>query len=266
MLLPRGEVVDWDRWQTVSRAHFMRVAPQYDAGRAFERGEFWAKEIASQIPVCEKDWLLDLGCGTGLFAHAFNQVLGCQVVGLDLSAVMLEQARAKAFANNHWAQGRGETLSFRAESFQAIFLSQVWHHLEDSASAAREFRRVLKPGGGLFIKTYSHSQLRGRWDLTTVFPELLPFMLDIYPDVPELSALLYHAEFKRVAHKSFCKNELLRPSTLLHVAENSLWSMFAYLSEPGRARGIAYLKQLIADTNDAPIPSAEVHLLVCAEK
>jgi ubiquinone/menaquinone biosynthesis C-methylase UbiE len=176
------------------------------------------------------------------------------------------EAQAQTDSTARWAQGRSEELCFRAATFQAIFLSQVWHHLENSAQAACEFQRVLKPGGGLFIKTYSHAQLRERWDLTAVFPELLPFMLGIYPDTPELTSLLCDTGFKRVWHKSYRKDENLRPSALLHVAEEKLWSMFAYLSEEGRARGIAYLRRLIAETSDAPIPSAEVHLLVCAEK
>ncbi len=266
MLQHHGDMVDWQKWYRVSHAHFSCVAPRYDSGREFERGAFWAREIARAIRVREDDAVLDAGCGTGLFARAFAQTLRCQVVGLDLSAAMLAQASAQTVSGCDWVQGRSEALCFRAGSFQAIFLSQVWHHLEDRAGAAREFYRVLKPGGGLFIKTYSHAQLRGRWDLTCVFPELLPFMLAIYPDTPELMAMLRGAGFRHVRPKYYCRDDTLRPSDLLQVAEGKLWSMFAYLGEEGRARGMAYLRRLIAETGDAPVPSPEVHLLVCAEK
>ncbi len=262
---PPGDPVDWERWHRVSRAHFANVAPQYDAGRAFEQGAFWAQEIACQIEVHNGDWLLDVGAGTGLFARAFAQAFGCNVVGLDLSPAMLAEAQAKAMGGSHWLQGRSEELCFRSGVFQVIFLSQVWHHLEDRARAAREFYRVLQSGGGLFVKTFSHAQLRERWDLTAVFPELLPFMLGIYPDAPELMGMLRDTGFK-VSQKSYRKNQDLRPSALLQVAEGRLWSMFAYLSDEGRARGLAYLRHFISKTGDAPIPSPEVHLLVCAEK
>ncbi len=258
-------MIDWERWHRVSHTHFAHVAAQYENGREFEQGAFWAREITREVHLDKDEWLLDAGCGTGLFARAFAETLPCRVIGLDPSGAMLAEAQAKT-SGHCWTQGRSEDLGFREDAFQVIFLSQVWHHLEDSKRAALEFYRVLKPGGGLFVKTYSHAQLCERWDLTTVFPELLPFMLAIYPDVPELTAILHEAGFGRVWQKSYRKDEALRPSALLHVAEGRLWSMFAYLSEEGRVRGITYLRRLIADTDDAPVPSAEVHLLVCAEK
>lgn len=261
-----GDPVDRTKWQRVSRAHFQRVSQQYNTGREFEQGTFWAQEIASQVTLSENDWLLDIGCGTGLFTIPFARVLPCRVVGLDLSAAMLAEAKSNAAHGNHWLQGGAERLSFGANVFRAVFLSQVWHHLENSGQAACEFYRVLKPGGKLFIKTFSHAQLCARWDLTTVFPELLPFMLGIYPDTLELAALLHAAGFGRVSHQCYHKDEDLKPSELLYIAQAKLWSMFAYLEEAGRARGMAYLRRLIDETNDAPVPSAELHLLVCAEK
>ena len=68
--------------------------------------------------------------------------------------------------------------------------SQVWHHLQIRNQAAGEFFRCLKSGGGLFIKTYSHAQIQSRYDLQFLFPELMPLMLSIYPDVPDYRNLL----------------------------------------------------------------------------
>lgn len=255
------------KWQQISSQHFRQVAEEYDAGRAFERGSFWAKEIAAQVPLSSEDWLLDLGCGTGLFSLPFAELLPCTIVGVDLSRAMLEAAMAKTNGTvAHWLQGPGEALPFPDNSFQAIFLSQVWHHLSDEAIAAAEFHRILKPGGGLFVKTYAHEQLHTRWDLTTVFPELLPFMLNIYPDIPDFNNLLSQIGFDKVNHKTFQKQDTLRPSELLKVAEGRLWSMFSYLSEEGHRAGIDHLQQLIIEKDDAPMPYDEMHLLVFAQK
>ncbi len=253
------------QWRRISQAHFARVAPGYDAGRTFEQGEFWARELATRVPLGTGERLLDVGCGTGLFATSFAQALPCTIVGIDLSPAMLAAAQAKTRAI-HFAQGRGEALCFVDQSFQAIFLSQVWHHLENSAQAAREFYRTLKPGGGLFIKTFSHAQLRARWDLIQVFPELLTFMLDIYPDVAELEALLSGLGFATTGHQTYSKDETLRPSALLQIATAKLWSMFAYLGDAELERGTTYLRELIAATHDAPISYPEYHCLVYALK
>ncbi len=265
--------MDWAKWHRVSQNHFARVASHYDGGRTFEQGEFWAAEIAQSVALANTDWLLEVGCGTGLLTHALAAALRCQVIGLDPSLAMLDEARTKSngqageqVSDVRWVQGCGERLCFRENTFQAIFLSQVWHHLADSVCAAREFYRALRPSGGLFVKTFSHAQLRERWDLTNVFPELLPFMLNIYPDISDFYALLTRLGYVEIRHKCYRKDAMLRPSAFLKVAEEKLWSMFAYIDEQAYQRGIGYLRELIASTQDAPIPSPEVHLLVSARK
>lgn len=258
--------VDREKWRRIAQDHFSRIAPCYETGRPFERGPFWANEVMSRVPLAESDWLLDVGCGTGLFSIPFAAALPCAVIGIDPSPAMLAQAAAKeSNAATHWVRGQGEALPF-ADNIQVIFLSQVWHHLEDETRATAEFYRVLKPGGGLFIKTFSHAQIRARWDIMTVFPELLPFMLSIYPDIPDMLTILRRAGFADVAHQVYCRQDTLRPSTLLKVTEERLWSMFAYISEEGRQAGLAYLRQLIAQTGDEPIPNDDAHLLIIARK
>ncbi len=256
-----------ERWRKASSEHFREVSPDYDAGRSFESAAFWARQITHHVSLSERDWLLDLGSGTGLFSTPFARLLPCSVVGLDLSPVMLSYARGKADGTGvHWLRGKGEALPFSDRTLRAAFLSQVWHHLREGGKVARELCRVLEPGGALFVKTFSHAQLRRRWDLTVVFPELLPFMLEIYPDTPDFGRLLGNAGFGRVTHRSFRKPDTLRPSTLLRIAEERLWSMFSYVSEEGLRAGTDYLRELIAETGDVPVPGDEMHLLIVARR
>ena len=163
-------------------------------------------------------------------------------------------------------QGQGESLPFADGTFKAIFLSQVWHHLIDEQTAAREFFRVLQPGGGVFVKTYSHDQIRARWDLKDIFPELLDFMLDIYPDIPDFEQIFTQTGFGRVESQPYRKDDTMLPSQLLKVADERLWSMFSFISEEGRQSGMDTLKDLIDSTNDTPVPYDEIHLLVSAYK
>lgn len=257
------------KWYTLSREHFRKVAQKYDGGRALKQlqGDFWAQEIAANVTLSSQARLLDVGCGTGLLTLPIAQALPCWVYGVEPSAAMLSQARAHPeSARVRWVQGQAEQIAFSSESVGAIFISQVWHHLDDGLAVAREFYRLLQPGGVLFIKTFSHAQLRTRWDITKVFPTLLAFMLDIYPDISQFESILHQAGFPQVDNRSYQKDAALRPSELLRIAEDKAWSMFSYLSEEEYQRGKTLLRQQITETNDAPVAYPEFHLLVIARK
>ncbi len=74
------------------------------------------------------------------------------------------------------------------------------------------------------------------------------------------------AGFARVEQTSYSKPDGLRPSVLLRIAEQRLWSMFSYISEEGRQAGMQRLRELMVETDDAPVQSEEMHLLMTAEK
>jgi SAM-dependent methyltransferase len=80
-----------------ARAAYDRLATIYDECNAQNDYEMWLGEAL--LPELEmrglrKDWVLDAGCGTG---RAFNPLLsrGWRIVGCDVSAGMLEEARRK---------------------------------------------------------------------------------------------------------------------------------------------------------------------------
>lgn len=90
---------------------------------------------------------LELGCGTGLF---LGQVAdsGADLVGVDLSADLLAQARGRVGGrpNVRLARVDAHRLPFPDGSFDAVYGSSILHHLELEA-ALREALRVLRPGG-----------------------------------------------------------------------------------------------------------------------
>jgi len=258
--------INLEKWRQVSKAHFSKITPYYDQGRAFEQGRHWVEEIQQNTPAGEDDWVLDAGCGTGLFATEFAHQMDAHVLGMDATWAMLQQAfKKKKSANLTWTQGTAEVLPLADRSLQVIFLSQVWHHIIEKEKAAREFHRCLKSGGGLYIKTYSHEQLKARWDLNEIFPELMPLMLSIYPDNDEMIETLEATGFAPVTTKATYKEDLMRPSNMLKIMHEKAWSMFSFLSEEGALSGEARLRSMV-EAGDLPVPYPEVHLLVIAHR
>jgi 2-polyprenyl-3-methyl-5-hydroxy-6-metoxy-1,4-benzoquinol methylase len=97
--------------------------------------------------------LLDAGCGTGQWAIAFA-TLGCDVTAQDLAPAMVDRAQAHA-------RDRGVSISFRTAdistlpdangTYDAIHARAVLLFVPDPPAVLREFRRVLKPGGRIFV-------------------------------------------------------------------------------------------------------------------
>jgi ubiquinone/menaquinone biosynthesis C-methylase UbiE len=92
--------------------------------------------------------VLELGCGTGEFTRRLAET-GGSLVALDLSPDLLVRARAAVKASSaHFLQSDAMELPFRDGSFDVVYGCSILHHL-DPATALREVRRVLSPGGRL---------------------------------------------------------------------------------------------------------------------
>lgn len=64
---------------------------------------------------------------------------------------------------------------FDKDSFDGIFSVSVWHLLDDTQRAAREFSRVLKPKGSFFIVTADLNKgLRSLQSISRGFDNIFP--------------------------------------------------------------------------------------------
>ena len=106
-----------------------------------------------------------LGIGVGLGGHAFELVdLGARVVGIDISEVGVENARARVAAAGlserlEFHVMDAEALEFPDCSFDLVYGSGILHHL-DVSKVAREICRVLKENGrGVFFEPLGHNPL-----------------------------------------------------------------------------------------------------------
>ena len=96
--------------------------------------------------------LVDLGTGTGTLACGFAQ-RGCSVIGLDISAQLLEQAKDLSEQTGleiDFRFAKAEATGLPDDSFDVVTAGQCWHWF-DRLNAVLEVNRILKPGGRLQV-------------------------------------------------------------------------------------------------------------------
>ncbi len=106
--------------------------------------------------------LLEVGVGAGTDHIRFARA-GAKCAGVDLSEVSLETTRRR-FAIEGLASdlrvADAEHLPFHDGQFDLVYSWGVIHHTPDTAAAAREILRVLRPDGGRFcVMVYNRRSL-----------------------------------------------------------------------------------------------------------
>ena len=176
--------------------NYDRLAPFYDffdrclsqpiAGLAALRDQ-----TVARLDLQPGDRVLDIGCGTGLNLGRLVDAVGPtgRVVGLDYSAGMLRQARARVlregWENVELLRGDAAELKGVPAPFDAVLSTWALGIVEDLPSALRAAAQVLRPGGRLAVLDLHRTRGSGRFRRQVVAPILHALLRWSGVDAPE---------------------------------------------------------------------------------
>lgn len=112
--------------------------------------------------------VLDVGCGTGQYLEPLARRGGMRLMGFDLSRGMLAdlvQQWHAAAPLPQLAVADAQALPLSDACCDVVFAMHMLYHVPDIAQAAREFRRVLRPGGVLLALTNGEQHIRALLDM-----------------------------------------------------------------------------------------------------
>lgn len=138
------------------------------------------KDLARNPPhscgVFGRQCLLDFGCGTGTALRSLRSLkYPGRLAGCDVSEKMLAEASEKWTADPsvsrrtgdspEWRVVAGNQAPFPDDYFDIVIASSVLHHVEPAQRQAlyAEFRRLLKPGGRVYIFEHNPWNPVTRW-------------------------------------------------------------------------------------------------------
>ena len=207
---------------------FARIAGRYDLANHLLSGGVdyrWRQHLVRTVHDAHPAAVLDLATGSGdvAFALADGLPAGVRLTGMDFCQPMLDEAVKKRAGSPRWAQidfrqGDGMALPLPDAAFDAVTISFGLRNMADRHKALSEMRRVLRPGGRLFVLEFSQPVMWFRpfyyADLKIVLPaiaglvtgdrsayEYLCGSIELFPGRAAMSAEIRRAGFSSVEAK-----------------------------------------------------------------
>lgn len=143
-----------ERYDIEAREYHAHWAPVLEAP---------ARRMIEEIPASSPRRVLDVGAGTGqLLPVLAARFPGAAICAVDRSQGMLAIARARTEREDDAiatpcsvAVMDAMALGFRPAAFDIAVMSFMLFHLPDAADGLREVRRVLRPGGSVYLTTWA---------------------------------------------------------------------------------------------------------------
>ena len=239
------------------------IAVVYDRGRDHgpENLQLWMNVLSAYVekPI---DTILDLGCGTGRYSEALAAHFDAEVIGLDPSTKMLDQARKKLRDSRvRYQPGSGEAIPLADDSIDLIFMSMSFHHFTDPKAAAHECRRVLRAGAPAVLRTGVRERIPF-YPYVEFFPTSRSIMDDVLPTLPFIREVFESAGFSTVSVDIVTQQIAPDLATYTEKLAAGADSVLAQLSEDDFKAGIAAMRAHAASGRHENPVSEPIDVLV----
>ena len=163
---------------------FFNYRQQYDNNFTYNR----AIKLVEATDLSEGESVLDVATGTAIVAIAASKIIGREgkVIGVDISPIMLSQARKKIASaeidNIELTEADIDELDFTENSFDTIFCSSSVPWFTDIPQVFSNWYRWLKPGGKIAFSCYDEKSF-----LTPIIVELCQQICNI--ELPDWNSI-----------------------------------------------------------------------------
>jgi catechol 2,3-dioxygenase-like lactoylglutathione lyase family enzyme/ubiquinone/menaquinone biosynthesis C-methylase UbiE len=205
----------------------------------------WRDAVARHLAPRPGMRLLDLGAGTGMWAAAFTDWFGIEVVAVEPCSAMRARSSYPAML-----AGDATSIPLDAGSVDGAWLSTVIHHLPDLPAAAAELRRVLLPGGPVLIRSAFPGRHR-QITLFRFFPEAVR-VLDTYPSVADVRAAFATAGFELAVVEPVRQTTANSLATAAAHLRRDAHTPLRLITDAEYERGLARLRAA-AETETGPV-------------
>jgi ubiquinone/menaquinone biosynthesis C-methylase UbiE len=142
-----------------------RAAEAYDRISRTPQFELIRRSFVNKLKKhAPKGTIADVGCGPGYLLQAIaREPPNNTLVGIDISAKMVERARTKLASTGHgerteFRQRSADKLPFQDDTLDFVVGTVSLHHWADPQASFEEIHRVLKPGGQMLILDFTYSK------------------------------------------------------------------------------------------------------------
>jgi ubiquinone/menaquinone biosynthesis C-methylase UbiE len=124
--------------------------------------------IVNAMKIQPNDRIVDVGAGTGFFLKQFNDKVGAmgKVYAVEISPGFITFLRERKELENlltlEVVKGQEISTMLKDNSVNKIFVCDTFHHFGNPKYMLNDFKRILKPGGEIFIVDFNRVEGKSR--------------------------------------------------------------------------------------------------------